>query len=143
MPRTMKRTPVFLLLIAMLCQTMASWASAPLERQVQSLAQVLAHGLMVEHHHHGHHQDDHHDHDRHGDSHSNPSDSAAHHNGLEADRVAHLHPSEGFQAVALEPDGGQVSAQRLQHPRAQAPDDLFRSAALPKRLKPPRHSLQT
>lgn len=140
MRRTMKRTPVFLLLIAMLCQTMASWASVPLERQVQSLAQALAHGLMVEHHHHDR-QDDHHDHDRSGD-HSNPSDSALPHNSLEADRVAHLHPSEGFQTVTLEPENGQTSAQRLPHPRAQASDDLFRSAALPKQFKPPRHLLQ-
>ena len=138
MRRTMKRTPVFLLLIAMLCQTMASWASAPLERQVRSLAQVLAHGLMVEHHHNNHHDHDHH----HQGDHSNPSDLALHHNSLEADRVAHLHPSEGFQTVALEPESGQTPAQRLPHPRAQAPDDLFRSAALPKRLKPPRYWLQ-
>lgn len=124
----MKRAPVFLLLIAMLCQTMASWASVPLERQVQSLAQALEHGLMVEHHHHDHHQDD-------------DGDAAVHHNSLDADRVAHLHPSEGFQTVALEPESGQTPAQRLQHPRAQAPDDLFRSAALPRRLKPPRSLL--
>ena len=125
----MKRAPVFLLLIAMLCQTMASWASVPLERQVQSLAQALKHGLMVEHHHHDYHQDD-------------DGDAAVHHSSLDADRVAHLHPSEGFQTVALEPESGQTPAQRLQHPRAQTPDDLFSSAALPRRLKPPRNLLQ-
>lgn len=128
MRRTMKRAPAFLLLIAMLCQTIASWAPVPLERQVQSLAQTLAHGLMVEHHH--------------DDGHGHPSDSAVHHNSLDTDRVAHLHPSEGFQTVALEPESVQTPAQRLQHPRAQAPDDLFRSVALPRRLKPPRHLLQ-
>jgi hypothetical protein len=119
----MKRAPVFLLLLAMLCQTMAGWAPLQLERQVQSLAQALEHGLMIDHHHH----DD---------------DSAAHHDSLEADRVAHLHPSEGFQTMALEPESSQTAAQLLRQPRALAPDDLFRSAALPRWLKPPRGLLQ-
>lgn len=114
----MKRVPVFLLLLAMFCQTMAGWAPLQLERQVQSLAQALEHGLMVDHHHH--------------------DDSAAHHDSVEADRVAHLHPSEGFQTVALEPESAEATAPLLRQPRAQAPDDLFRSAALPRTLKPPR-----
>ena len=119
----MKRAPVFLLLLAMLCQAMASWAPAQLERQVQSLAQALEHGLMVDHHHH----DD---------------DSAAHHDSLEADQVAHLHPSEGFQTMALEPESGKTPAPLLWQPRALAPDDLFLSAALPRWQKPPRGLLQ-
>jgi len=119
----MKRVPVFLLLLAMLCQTMAGWAPLQLERQVRSLAQALEHGLMVDHHHH----DD---------------DSAVHHDSLEADQVAHLHPSEGFQTFALEPESGASAPQLLRQPRAQAPDDLFRSAALPRWLKPPRILLQ-
>jgi hypothetical protein len=119
----MKRAPVFLLLMAMFCQAAAGWAPLQLERQVQSLAQVLAHGLMVDHHHH----DD-------GD--------VGHHDSAEADRVTHLHPNEGFQTVALEPESPQTAAQLLRQPRALAPDDLFRSAALPRWLKPPRGSLQ-
>ena len=119
----MKRAPVFLLLLAMLCQTVAGWAPAQLERQVQSLAQALEHGLMVDHHHH----DD---------------ETAVHHDSLEADRAVHLHPSEGFQTVALEPESAAVAAQRLRQPMAQAPDDLFRSAALPRWRKPPRGLLQ-
>jgi hypothetical protein len=119
----MKRAPVFLLLMAMLCQAMAGWAPAQLERQVQSLAQVLEHGLMIDHHHH----DD-------GD--------AGHHDNLDADRAVHLHPSEGFQTVALEPENAALAVQRLLQPMAQAPDDLFRSAALPRWLKPPRVLLQ-
>jgi hypothetical protein len=102
----------------------AGWAPAQLERQVQSLAQALEHGLMIDHH---HHDDD---------------DAAVHHDSLEADRVAHLHPSEGFQTVALEPESPQTAAQLLRQPRALAPDDLFRSAALTRWLKPPRGSLQ-
>jgi hypothetical protein len=119
----MKRAPTFLLLLAMLCQTMAGWAPAQLERQVQSLAQALEHGLMVDHHHH----DD---------------DFAVHHDSVEADRVAHLHPSEGFQTMALAPESSVAIAQLLRQPRAPAPDDLFRSAALPRWQKPPRGSLQ-
>jgi len=119
----MKRVPVFLLLMAMFCHAMAGWAPPQLERQVQSLAQLLEHGLMVDHHHH----DD-------GD--------AGHHDNLEADRAVHLHPSEGFQTVALEPESGLVIAQLLRQPRAHAPDDLFRSAELPRWLKPPRGLLQ-
>ncbi len=118
----MKRIPVFLLLLAMLCQTTAGWAPAQLERQVQSLAQVLDHGLMVDHHHH--------------------DDSAVHHDSTEADRVAHLHPSEGFQTMALEPASGMTPVPLLRQPRALAPDDLFRSAALPRWLKPPRDLLK-
>lgn len=119
----MKRVPVFLLLLAMLCQSMAGWAPLQLERKVQSLAQALEHGLMIDHHHHD-------------------EDAAVHHDSLEADRVTHLHPSEGFQAVALEPENPQTAEQLLRQPRALAPDDLFRSAALPKWRKPPRGLLQ-
>lgn len=118
----MKRVPVFLLLMAMLCQTMAGWAPLQLERQVQSLAHALEHDLMVDHHHH--------------------DDSAVHHDSVEADRVAHLHPSEGFQTVALEPESSLTTARLLRQPRAHAPDDSFRSAALPRWLKPPRGLLQ-
>ena len=119
----MKRAPVFLLLLAMLCQTMAGWAPLQLERQVQAIAQVLEHGLMIDHHHHD-------------------AGDAGHHDNPEADRVSHLHPSEGFQTVALEPESSQTTAQLLRQPRALAPDDLFRSAALPRTLKPPRVLLQ-
>jgi hypothetical protein len=118
----MKRLPSLLLLLAMFCQSMAGWLPVQLERQVQSLAQVLEHGLMVDHHHH--------------------EDSALHHDSTEADRAAHLHPSEGFQTIALEPESPLTTAQLLRHPRAHAPDDLFRSAALPRWLKPPRGLLQ-
>jgi|GEM_PF-1604838 hypothetical protein len=120
----MKRIPVFLLLLAMLWQPMAGWAPAQLERQVQLLAQALAHGLMVDHHHH--HDDD----------------FGVHHDSPEADQVAHLHPSEGFQTVALAPESPQTAPQLLRQPRAQAPDGLFRSAALPRWLKPPRGLFQ-
>lgn len=122
----MKRAPVFLLLIALLCQVVAGWAPSERERQVQSLAQALQHGFMVAHHHHDH---DHHD-DENG--------AAVHHESAEADRVPHLHPSEGFQTVSLAPEGRVISVQRHRHPQAQAPDLLFRSAALPKWLRPPR-----
>jgi hypothetical protein len=121
----MKRAPVFLLLMAMLCQAMAGWAPSQLERQVQSLAQSLQHGLMVEHHHHDH--DD---------------ESGLHHDSPDADRVAHLHPSEGFQTVSLAPECRATFAQRDRQPRAAAPDLLYQSAALPKWLRPPRGLLQ-
>lgn len=124
----MKRAHVFLLLIALLCQALAGWAPSERERQVQALAQALQHGFMVEHHHHDH--DHHHDDDESG--------AAVHHESAEADRVAHLHPSEGFQTVSLAPEGRVLSVQHHRHPRAQAPDLLFRSAALPKWLRPPR-----
>ena len=119
----MKRAPVFLLLMAMICHSMAGWAPLQLERQVQSLAQALQHGLMVDHHHH----DD---------------ESAVHHDSPEADRAAHLHPSEGFQTVSLAPESWETLAQRDRQPRAPAPVLLFRSAALPKWLRPPRDLLQ-
>jgi hypothetical protein len=61
---------------------------------------------MVDHHHHHHHDD-----------------SAVHHDGTEADRAAHLHPSEGFQTIALVPWIKVVTAQLSRQPRAQAPDD--------------------
>jgi hypothetical protein len=114
----MKRLPSLLLLLAMFCQSMAGWVPVQLERQVQSLAQVLEHGLMVDHHHH--------------------EDSALRHDSTEADRAAHLHPSEGFQTIALEPESTVITAQLLTQSRAKAPDDLFRSAALSRWLKPPR-----
>lgn len=117
----MKRAPVFLLLIALLCQAVAGWAPSERERQVQSLAQALQHGFMVAHHHH-----------------DDENDAAAHHESAEADRVPHLHPSEGFQTVSLAPEARVISVQRHRHPQAQAPDLLFRSAALPKWLRPPR-----
>jgi hypothetical protein len=119
---SMKRLPSLLLLLAMFCQSLAGWVPLQLERQVQSLAQVLEHGLMVDHHHH--------------------EASAVHHDSTEADRSAHLHPSEGFQTIALEPESTVVTAQLSKQPRARAPDDLFRSAALPRWLKPPRVLLQ-
>jgi hypothetical protein len=119
----MKRAPVFLLLMAMLCQAMAGWAPSQLERQVQSLAQALQHGLMVDHHHH----DD---------------ESGLHHDSPDADRVAHLHSSEGFQTVSLAPECRATFAQRDRQPRAAAPDLLYQSAALPKWLRPPRGLLQ-
>jgi hypothetical protein len=120
----MKRAPVFLLLMAMLGQAVAGWAPLQLERQVQSLAQALQHGLMVDHHHH--HDDD----------------SVVHHDSPDADRVAHLHPSEGFQTVSLAPESWAVTAQRYRQPMATAPDLLYQSAALPKWLRPPRGSLK-
>lgn len=123
MRRTMKRAPVFLLLMAMLCQAMAGWSPSQQERQVQSLAQALQHGLMVAHHHH----DD---------------DSGLHHDSPDADRVAHLHPSEGFQTVSLAPESRALTVHRERQPRAIAPDLLYQSAALPKWLRPPRGLLQ-
>lgn len=109
--------------MAMLCQAMAGWAPSQLERQVQSLAQALQHGLMVEHHHH-------------------EDGSAVHHDSPEADRVAHMHPSEGFQTVSLAPENWSVTAQRHRQLRITGPELLYQSAALPKRLRPPRGLLQ-
>jgi hypothetical protein len=123
----MQRAPVFLLLIALLYQAVAGWAPSQREREVQSLAQALQHSFMVAHHHHDH-----------GHHHGDEDGSAVHHESAEADRVAHLHPSEGFQTVSLAPEGRAISVQHQRQPRAQAPDLLFRSAALPKWLRPPR-----